>query len=96
MTLMDINAIALLLDLNPAHVRDRLTKRRDFPPAYRIGGALRWKREDLDDWIEARRVTPAARRSTRRAPGSKRAASTDSSAPTSAQALAVAESSTAE
>jgi prophage regulatory protein len=96
MTLMDINAIALLLDLNPAHVRDRLTKRRDFPPAYRIGGALRWKREDLDDWIEARRVTPAARRSTRRAPGNTRAASKGSSAPTSAPVPAVAESSTAE
>lgn len=67
MKLIDCAGIAALLTLNEAHVRDRLTKRRDFPPAYRIGGALRWKAEEVEDWIESRRVTPTARRSTRRA-----------------------------
>lgn len=59
--LLDVEALAERFGLNAAHVRDRLSKRRDFPPAYRIGGALRWKDEDIDEWIEKRRVPPAAR-----------------------------------
>jgi prophage regulatory protein len=62
-SLIDINGIAEIVGLNAAHVRDRLTKRKDFPAAYRIGGALRWKRDEVDDWIESRRLSPAARRS---------------------------------
>lgn len=94
MRLIDIPAIADILGLNAAHVRDRLTKRRDFPAGYRIGGVLRWKAEDIEDWIEARKVTPAARRSTRRVRGSTSSTRLDSSAQTSAPVQAVAESST--
>lgn len=90
--LLDIDALAALFDLNPAHIRDRLTKRKDFPPAYRIGGTLRWKADEIDLWIDARRVTPTARRSTRRAPGSTSKARTGSNAPTSEPSQAVAES----
>lgn len=96
MSMIDINGIAALLDLNAAHVRDRLTKRRDFPAAYRIGGALRWKREEIDDWIESRRVSPAARRSPRPSRGSTSAARSGSSAPTSARAQAASEPSPVE
>ena len=95
MKLLDIAALAALFDLNEAHIRDRLSKRRDFPPAYRIGGALRWKADEIYDWIDARRITPAARRSKKRTLGSRSATPTDSSAQTSAQAPAAAESSLA-
>lgn len=95
MRLIDIPAIADILGLNAAHVRDRLTKRRDFPPGYRIGGVLRWKAEDIEDWIEARKVTPGARRSTQRTRGNRSSIRSDSSAPTSAPVQAAAESSTA-
>ena len=95
MKLLDIAALAVLFDLNEQHVRDRLTKRRDFPAAYRIGGALRWKADEIYDWIDARRVTPAARRSKKRSPGSTSAARSGSGAPTSALVPAAAESSTA-
>ena len=95
MKLLDITALAVLFDLNEAHIRDRLSKRRDFPPAYRIGGALRWKADEIYDWIDARRITPAARRSKKPTRGSRSATPTDSSVPTSAQAPTAAESSQA-
>ena len=90
--LLDVDALAAKFKLNAAHVRDRLTKRKDFPPAYRIGGTLRWKADEIDDWIDGKRVTPAARRSTRRARGSTSATRTGSSAPTSAPSPAAEES----
>jgi len=54
--------IAERLHLNPAHVRDRLTKRPDFPRAFVFGGARRWKAEEVDDWIESKRQAPDGRR----------------------------------
>lgn len=69
-TYLTAGDLAELLRLDEDHVRDRLSKRRDFPAAYRIGGALRWARTDVLDWIEAQRVSPAARRSRRRVPRS--------------------------
>lgn len=77
--------IAAMLDLNEAHVRDRLSKRRDFPPAYRIGG-LRWERQDILDWIEAQRVSPAARQSKKPARRNTTSASSGRGARPSAQA----------
>lgn len=52
--------IAAMLDLHPAHVRDRLTKRRGFPDAFRVGG-LRWRLDEVEDWIERQRAIKAAR-----------------------------------
>lgn len=95
MQLIGIARIAEMLDLNEAHVRDRLTKRKDFPPAHRIGGALRWKAEDIEDWIESRKITRGARQSTRPARGSRSATPTGSNAPTSEQGRAAEESSLA-
>jgi predicted DNA-binding transcriptional regulator AlpA len=95
MKLLDIPKIAEMLDLNPAHVRDRLTKRADFPAGYRIGGALRWNVDDITEWIESRKVTPNVRRSKKRTLGSTSTTHSGSRAQTSAQAQAVAESSTA-
>lgn len=55
MNLLTVREVAELLRLDPEHVRDRLSKRRDFPPAYRVGG-LRWERQDILDWVEAQRL----------------------------------------
>lgn len=61
MKFISAEQIAGMLGLHPAHVRDRLSKRRGFPPAYRVGG-LRWKLDEVEDWIERQRVNPAGRR----------------------------------
>jgi predicted DNA-binding transcriptional regulator AlpA len=67
MQLIDVADIAGLLKLNADHVRDRVTKRRDFPRAHRIGaGALRWSAVEVDAWIEARRLSPDARKPKRK------------------------------
>ncbi|WYX12277.1 hypothetical protein WJ973_16250 [Achromobacter xylosoxidans] len=50
------------LHLNPAHVRDRLTKRKDFPRPFQFGGVRRWKAEEVEDWIESKRQAPDGRR----------------------------------
>jgi predicted DNA-binding transcriptional regulator AlpA len=54
--------IAARLQMAETYVRDILTKRRDFPPAYRLGTALRWSEDDFDAWLKSRQVKPAARR----------------------------------
>lgn len=95
MKLLDIAKLAELFDLNEAHVRDRLTKRKDFPPAYRIGGALRWKADEIDDWIESRRLSPAARRLKTPARGSRPSPSRATSAQPSAPGRTETESSPA-
>jgi predicted DNA-binding transcriptional regulator AlpA len=62
MKLLDCAAVGALLGMHEAHVRDRLSKRRDFPPAYRLGTALRWSQSDIEDWLESRRVGPTVRK----------------------------------
>ena len=68
-----VEQIAAMLDLNVDHVRDRLTKRRGFPDAFRVGG-LRWRLDEIEGWIEKQRVTPAVRRSKKRTPGNRSSA----------------------
>ena len=54
--------VAAMIDIAPSTVTNDLSKRPGFPRAYRFGRLLRWRREDIDEWIEAQRVKPAARR----------------------------------
>lgn len=54
--------IATRLQLNPKHVRDRLTKRADFPQPYIFGGARRWDETEVNEWIDAQRQAPDGRR----------------------------------
>ncbi|ARP88617.1 helix-turn-helix transcriptional regulator [Bordetella genomosp. 9] len=56
--------IAERLHLNAAHVRDRLTKRPDFPRPFVFGGARRWKAQEVDLWIEGQQQRRDGRRST--------------------------------
>jgi prophage regulatory protein len=62
MGLIDHNRIADMVGMNRAHVRDRLTKRPDFPRPFVIGGARRWREEEITEWIEAQRQAPDGRR----------------------------------
>lgn len=61
-TYVTVPEIASRLQLNAKHVRDRLTKRPDFPRAYIFGAARRWDETEVNDWIEAQRQAPDGRR----------------------------------
>lgn len=71
MKYMTIADIAELLAMSVGHVRDRVTRRKDFPAGFRIGSTLRWSREEVEDWMESRRVTRASRPGFQPAPRSK-------------------------
>ena len=64
--LLTLEALAAMLDMTPAHIRDRLSKSRGFPDAIRVGQQLRWRRSEIDDWLESRRVSASARRTKRK------------------------------
>lgn len=86
MNLLTADDIAELLRCTADHVRDRITKRKGFPPAYRLGGLLRWERAEVLRWIDAQRVSPAARRSSPRSRGSTPGATSGQSDRPSGQA----------
>lgn len=50
--LLDVRAVASLLDCSPQHVR-RLADAGRMPRALRVGSLLRWRRVDLDAWLAA-------------------------------------------
>lgn len=54
--------IAVRLQLNPGHVRDRLSKRKGFPLPFVFGGARRWLASDIETWIEGCRAGKPVRR----------------------------------
>lgn len=77
--------LAARYSLNEDHVRNRLTKRKDFPQAFRFGGVLRWREEDIADWEATRVISQAARKSRQRSPGSRRATTASPGVQSSAQ-----------
>lgn len=50
--LLDVQAVAALLDCSTRHVR-RLADGGRMPPPVKLGCLLRWRRADLDDWLAA-------------------------------------------
>ena len=48
--LLNIKAVSKIVNLSPANIY-KLIKQDAFPTARRIGGANRWRRADLDNWI---------------------------------------------
>ncbi|MFY3531294.1 helix-turn-helix transcriptional regulator [Achromobacter denitrificans] len=61
--LIDTNKIAELLGgMNPAHVRNRICRRADFPRPFRIGGRKLYDRAEILEWIEDSRQAPDGRR----------------------------------
>ena len=85
MKYIDAKAIAAMLDMNPNYVRDRVTRLRTFPAAFRVGDSLRWRLDEVQQWIASQRVSQASRQSTRQAYGSRRGAKKDPNAQASAQ-----------
>lgn len=50
--LLDVRAVAQLLDCSPRHVY-RLADAGRMPPPVRIGALVRWSRQGITDWIAA-------------------------------------------
>jgi prophage regulatory protein len=57
--LLDVGAVARLLRISTRTVY-RLSDRGAMPAPVRLGAAVRWRRADLDRWLEA--GCPATRR----------------------------------
>jgi excisionase family DNA binding protein len=49
--LLDVRAVATLLDCSARHVY-RLTDAGRMPPPVRIGALVRWRRADVQEWID--------------------------------------------
>lgn len=52
--LLDTEAVADLLGLPSARAVYSRRFRGDFPPAIQVGASLRWRRADIDAWLDAR------------------------------------------
>lgn len=50
--LLDVRAVAALLDCSPRHVY-RLADSGQLPPPVRVGALVRWPRQTIADWIGA-------------------------------------------
>jgi excisionase family DNA binding protein len=50
--LLDVQAVAALLDCSPRHVY-RLADAGRMPAPVRLGALVRWRRQDLDAWLAA-------------------------------------------
>jgi excisionase family DNA binding protein len=48
--LLDVRAVAALLDCSARHVY-RLADAGRMPPPVRLGALVRWRRQDLDAWL---------------------------------------------
>lgn len=60
--LLDVRAVAALLDCSPRHVF-RLADAGKMPPPIHVGALVRWRRTELEGWIKGgclpwRRATP--------------------------------------
>jgi excisionase family DNA binding protein len=60
--LLDVRAVAALLGCSPRHVY-RLADAGRMPPPVRLGALVRWRRQELLDWLAA--GCPTSRRATR-------------------------------
>ncbi len=50
--LLDVAAVAALLNCSPQHAR-RLADAGRMPRPLKLGALLRWRRSDLDGWLAA-------------------------------------------
>jgi prophage regulatory protein len=67
--LVDAKFIANFLGLNFGHVRDRMSKRPDFPAPYLFGNRVRWNRTEFDQWVLAHRTDPKREKQNNKAEG---------------------------
>ncbi|HCQ47509.1 MAG TPA: hypothetical protein DIW53_12315 [Achromobacter sp.] len=68
--LIGLKDVAAVLGMHPEHVRARLMRRADFPRPLRLGGALRFERSEIYEWITAQRQ-PVDGRSSKRKGGNE-------------------------
>jgi excisionase family DNA binding protein len=50
--LLDVRAVAALLDCSTRHIF-RLVDAGKMPPPLKLGTLVRWRRNDLDSWLNA-------------------------------------------
>lgn len=67
--LIDLKAVAQMFGgLDYDHVRARVSRRPDFPAAFRIGARIMYDKSEISDWIESqrenKRATPILRHAT--------------------------------
>jgi excisionase family DNA binding protein len=48
--LLDVRAVAAMLDCSPRHVY-RLADSGGMPPPVRLGALVRWRRDSIEGWI---------------------------------------------
>ncbi len=48
--LLDVRAVAAMLQCSPRHVY-RLSDAGKMPPPVRLGGIVRWSRQRLEEWL---------------------------------------------
>jgi excisionase family DNA binding protein len=48
--LCDVRSVAALLQCSPRHVY-RLSDAGRMPPPLKLGALVRWRRQDLDNWL---------------------------------------------
>ena len=60
--LLDVRAVASLLDCSARHVY-RLADAGHLPPPVKLGALVRWRRQEIEEWISAR--CPSNRRDSR-------------------------------
>jgi excisionase family DNA binding protein len=62
LALLDVRAVAALLDCSPRHVY-RMSDAGRMPAPVRLGALVRWRRQDLDAWQAGgcRPLRPAGR-----------------------------------
>lgn len=53
--MVGVRALGEWLDLDRSTIH-RMHNRGELPPAFKIGGVLRWYRRDIEAWLEQRRV----------------------------------------
>ena len=50
--LLDVSTVARLLSCSPRHVY-RLAECRQIPQPVKLGALIRWRRSELEEWLEA-------------------------------------------
>ena len=53
--LLGVADVAALLGTSAKGVYNRLHRGSGFPPPIRIGRSLRWRVEDINDWLDSQR-----------------------------------------
>jgi predicted DNA-binding transcriptional regulator AlpA len=57
---LDVDVVSEITGLAKGTIYNRNSKGGDVPVAYKFGQGLRFRRSDLDAWLEAHRCVPAS------------------------------------